>query len=205
MKLKEKLVSKFQDLRKKVQNTITKPLVPLISKLHLTPDAMTISGVVLNLIAAVVIGFGHLLIGGIIFLLAGLFDMLDGALARYMKKVSKFGALFDSVSDRVTEGALFLSFIFITSVAVWPFSVVWELVLIFLAMIGSFLTSYIRARAEGLGIDCTVGLFTRPERVIILALGLLLSQVFVALAIVVVLSFVTVGQRFIFVWQQAKK
>jgi CDP-diacylglycerol---glycerol-3-phosphate 3-phosphatidyltransferase len=205
VKLKEKLVSKFQDLRKKAQSTLTRPLVPLISKLRLTPDAMTIIGVVLNLIAAVVIGFGHLLIGGIIFLLAGLFDMLDGALARYMQKTTKFGAIFDSVSDRVTEGALFLSFIFNTSIAVWPFSVVWELVLIFLAMIGSFLTSYIRARAEGLGIDCTVGLFTRPERVIILALGLLLSQVFIALAIVVVLSFVTVGQRFVFVWKQTRK
>jgi CDP-diacylglycerol--glycerol-3-phosphate 3-phosphatidyltransferase len=198
-------MSTFQDVRKKAQNAVTKPLVPVISKLHLTPDAMTISGVVLNLAAAVIIGFGHLMIGGIVFLLAGLFDMLDGALARYMQKTTKFGALFDSVSDRVTEGALFLSFIFITSVAVWPFSVVWELVLIFLAMIGSFLTSYIRARAEGLGIDCTVGLFTRPERVIILALGLLLSQVFIALAMVVVLSFVTVGQRFLFVWQQARK
>jgi CDP-diacylglycerol--glycerol-3-phosphate 3-phosphatidyltransferase len=198
-------VSKFQDARKKIQNAITKPLVPLISKLHLTPDAMTISGVVLNLVASVIIGFGHLLLGGIVFLMAGLFDMLDGALARYMQKTTKFGALFDSVSDRVTEGALFLSFIFITGVGVWPFSVAWELVLIFLAMIGSFLTSYIRARAEGLGIDCTVGLFTRPERVIILALGLLFSQVFVALAIVVVLSFVTVGQRFVFVWRHARK
>jgi CDP-diacylglycerol--glycerol-3-phosphate 3-phosphatidyltransferase len=72
-------------------------------------------------------------------------------------------------------------------------------------MIGSFLTSYIRARAEGLNIDCTVGLFTRVERVIILALGLLLNQVFIALAIVVVLSFVTVGQRFAHVWRQARK
>ena len=80
-----------------------------------------------------------------------------------------------------------------------------QLVLIFLALIGSFLTSYIRARAEGLNIDCTVGLFTRVERVIILALGLLLNQVFIALAIVVVLSFVTVGQRFVHVWRQARK
>jgi CDP-diacylglycerol--glycerol-3-phosphate 3-phosphatidyltransferase len=78
-------------------------------------------------------------------------------------------------------------------------------VLIFLALIGSYLTSYIRARAEGLNIDCTVGLFTRVERVIILALGLLLSQVFIALAIVVVLSFVTVGQRLVHVWRQARK
>jgi CDP-diacylglycerol---glycerol-3-phosphate 3-phosphatidyltransferase len=198
-------VPKFQDLRKKAQTVLTKPLVPLISRLHLTPDAMTVIGVVLNLVAAVIIGFGHLVVGGIVFLAAGLFDMLDGALARYMQKTTKFGAVFDSVSDRITEGALFLSFIFVTSLAVWPFSVIWELVLVFLATIGSFLTSYIRARAEAMGIDCTVGLFTRPERVIILALGLLLSQVFIALAIVVVLSFVTVGQRFVFVWQQTRK
>ena len=203
--MKGKSVSTLQDARKKAQAIITRPVIPLISKLHITPDAMTICGVIINLAAAVVIGFGHQLIGGIVFLAAGLFDLLDGALARYMQKTTKFGAVLDSVSDRVTEGALFLSFIFITSVAVWPFSVVWELVLIFLAMIGSFLTSYIRARAEALGIDCTVGLFTRPERVIIVALGLLLSQVFIALAIVVVLSFVTVGQRFVFVWQKARK
>ncbi len=184
---------------------VTNPLVPLISRLKLTPDMMTFTGIVLNLVAAVVIGFGCLLAGGIIFLLAGLFDLLDGALARYMEKTTRFGALLDSTSDRVTEGAIFLSFIFVTGMSVWPFSVTWELVMIFLALIGSYLTSYIRARAEGLNIDCTVGLFTRAERVIILALGLLLSQVFIALAIVVVLSFVTVGQRLAHVWRQARK
>jgi CDP-diacylglycerol--glycerol-3-phosphate 3-phosphatidyltransferase len=184
---------------------ITDPLVPLISRLKITPDVMTAIGVLVNLVAAVVIGFGYLVAGGIIFLLAGLFDLLDGALARYMEKTSRFGALFDSTADRFTEGALYLSFIFITGPGVWPYNVTLQLVLIFLAMIGSFLTSYIRARAEGLGIDCTVGLFTRVERVIILALGLLLNQVFIALAIVVVLSFVTVGQRFVHVWRQARK
>jgi CDP-diacylglycerol---glycerol-3-phosphate 3-phosphatidyltransferase len=197
-------VSKFQEFRKDLQNAITKPLVPLISKLKLTPDAMTVIGVMLNLAAAVVIGFGHLFIGGIVFLLAGLFDMLDGALARFMGKTSKFGAIFDSTSDRVTEAALFISFIFITGVGVWPYNVTWELVLVFLALTGSFLTSYIRARAEALNIDCTVGIFTRPERVIVLALGLLLNLVFIAVAIVVVLSFITVGQRFIHVWRNAR-
>ncbi len=198
-------MSNFQDLRRQAGRLITDPLVPLIRRLRLTPDIMTAIGLVVNLIAAVVIGFGHLLWGGLIFLLAGLFDLLDGALARYMQKTTRFGALFDSTVDRVTEGALFLSFIFITGVGVWPYNVTFQLVLIFLALIGSFLTSYIRARAEGLNIDCTVGLFTRVERVIILALGLLLSQVFIALAIVVVLSFVTVGQRFMHVWRQARK
>jgi CDP-diacylglycerol--glycerol-3-phosphate 3-phosphatidyltransferase len=198
-------LSNFQDLRRRAGRLISDPLVPLISRLNLTPDIMTIIGLVVNLIAAMVIGFGHLLWGGIIFLLAGLFDLLDGALARYMQKTTLFGALFDSTVDRVTEGALFLSFIFITGVGVWPYNVTWQLVLIFLALIGSFLTSYIRARAEGLNIDCTVGLFTRVERVIILAFGLLLSQVFIALAIVVVLSFVTVTQRFVHIWRQTRK
>ena len=198
-------MSNFQELRKKAARFITDPLVPLISKLKLTPDLMTLIGLIFNLAAAVVIGFGHLFLGGVIFLLAGLFDMLDGALARYMQKTTKFGALFDSTVDRLTEGALFLSFIFITSPSAWPYNIIWQIVLIFTAMIGSFLTSYIRARAEGLSIDCTVGLFTRVERVIILAGGLLLNQVFIALAIVVVLSFVTVGQRFIYVWRRTKK
>ncbi len=79
-------MSKFQDLRRKAGRLISDPLVPLISRLNLTPDIMTTIGLVINLIAAVVIGFGHLLWGGIIFLLAGLFDLLDGALARYMQK-----------------------------------------------------------------------------------------------------------------------
>lgn len=198
-------MSNFQDLRRQAGRLLTDPLVPLISRLKLTPDIMTTIGLAVNLVAAVVIGFGHLLWGGIIFLLAGLFDLLDGALARYMQKTTRFGALFDSTVDRVTEGALFLSFIFITGPGSWPYNVTIQLVLIFLALIGSYLTSYIRARAEGLDIDCTVGLFTRVERVIILAFGLLLSQVFIALAIVVVLSFVTVGQRFVHVWRQARK
>jgi CDP-diacylglycerol--glycerol-3-phosphate 3-phosphatidyltransferase len=198
-------VLNFEELRRKAGRWISDPLVPLISRLGLTPDIMTTIGLVINLVAAVVIGFGHLVAGAIIFLLAGLFDLLDGALARYMDKTSSFGALFDSTVDRVTEGALFLSFIFITSAAVWPYDVRLQIVLIFLAMVGSFLTSYIRARAEALNIDCKVGLFTRVERVIILALGLLLNQVFIALAIVVVLSFVTVGQRFVHVWRQARK
>lgn len=198
-------MSSLQEFRRKAASVLTRPLVPLVHKLKLTPDAMTLTGLALNLAAAVVIAFGHLLIGGIVFLLAGLFDLLDGALARYMEKVTRFGALFDSTVDRITEGAIFLSFIFITGSGVWPFSVTLQLLLIFLAMIGSFMTSYIRARAEALNIDCTVGLFTRVERVIILASGLLLNQVFVALAIVVVLSFVTAGQRFVHVWRQAGK
>lgn len=77
--------------------------------------------------------------------------------------------------------------------------------LVFLAMVGSFLVSYIRARAEGLGIECQVGLFTRAERIIVLALGLIFNQVLIALLILVLIAFITVGQRLLYVWQQANK
>ena len=197
-------MSPMQEFRKKLQQAITAPLVPAINKLRLSPDALTVIGIVLNLLAAIVIGFGHVFAGGIVFLLAGLFDMLDGALARHIGQASKFGALFDSTADRLTEAAIFFSFIFIAGREVWPYDVTLEMVLIFLAVTGSFLTSYIRARAEGLNISCTVGIFTRPERVIVLTLGLLLNAVFVAVAIVVVLSWITVVQRFIHVMRNTR-
>ena len=194
----------IQESRKKLQQAITTPVVPVARKLKLTPDILTVIGIVLNLIAAVIIGFGHIFVGGLAFLLAGLFDMLDGALARHIGQTTKFGALLDSTADRLTEAAIFFSFIFITSVTVWPYDVTWEMVLIFLAVTGSFLTSYIRARAEGLNVNCTVGIFTRPERVIVLILGLLLNAVFIAVAIVAVLSWTTVIQRFIHVMHKMR-
>jgi CDP-diacylglycerol---glycerol-3-phosphate 3-phosphatidyltransferase len=195
----------FQDIRRRIAVTLTDPLIPLLYRLKISPDTITLSGLFLNIIAAIVISLGNVFAGGIIFLVAGLFDLLDGALARYTQQTTKFGGFLDSTIDRVTEAAIFTSLIFVTNISRWPFDVTCQLILIFLAMIGSFLTSYLRARAEGLGINCTVGLFTRAERVIILALGLLLNQVFIAVAIVVALSFFTVCQRFIYVWKETRK
>jgi phosphatidylglycerophosphate synthase len=79
-----------------------------------------------------------------------------------------------------------------------------KIVLIFVALIGSFLVSYIRARAEGLGLQCQVGLFTRAERVIVLAIGLLVNQIFIAVCVLVVFSFITVVQRLVYLWKQGK-
>ena len=137
-------------------------------------------------------------------LAAGFFDMLDGALARYTNKVTRFGAVLDSTLDRLSEAVLLLGILVLyareQSVAL--------ILLVGAALIGSLLVSYIRERAEALGLECQVGFFTRPERVVVLALGLLLNQFFealaIALAIVVVLSFFTVGHRLIHVWQQTK-
>jgi CDP-diacylglycerol--glycerol-3-phosphate 3-phosphatidyltransferase len=133
--------------------------VPTLSRTGITPDILTWLGLVLNIITATVIATGHLLIGGVLVLVAGLFDIFDGALARYTQKTTTFGSLLDSTFDRISEAAVLFGLLF--------FSVtnenVLETFLIFGVMTASFLISYVRARSEGLGIDCRTGLFTRTE------------------------------------------
>ena len=186
--------------RDTVARQITRPLVPILTKSRLTPNTLTWLGLAIILAAAGAIATNHLLIGGLLVLFSGLFDLLDGALARFTGQTSIFGALLDSTVDRVSEAIVLLSLL---GIYIWNGHTI-EILLVFLAVVGSFLISYVRARAEGLGIECRVGLFTRAERVIILALGLLLNQILIALLILVVLSFVTVGQRLVHIWQQTR-
>jgi CDP-diacylglycerol--glycerol-3-phosphate 3-phosphatidyltransferase len=189
------------DIRRNLAYRITGPIVRIVSKSGVTPNALTFVNLALNIVAAYVIATGHLLLGGVLVLVAGLFDLLDGALARFTRQTTKFGAVLDSTVDRICEAAI-LSGILIWYVPQEGASL--EIVLILAVLIGSFLVSYIRARAEGLGWQCQVGLFTRAERVIVLAVGLLINQVFVALCILVVFVFVTVVQRLVHLWKQEK-
>jgi CDP-diacylglycerol--glycerol-3-phosphate 3-phosphatidyltransferase len=132
---------------------------------------------------------------------SGLFDLLDGALARFSKQTTKFGAVLDSTVDRISEAAT------LCGLLIWYVpqeSATLEVVLVLVVLIGSFLVSYIRARAEGLDWQCQVGLFTRAERVIVLAIGLLVNQVFIALCILAVFVFITVVQRLVYLWKQEK-
>jgi CDP-diacylglycerol--glycerol-3-phosphate 3-phosphatidyltransferase len=191
--------------RKTAARRITEPLMAILKKSRLKPNTLTWIGLTISIIAAGTIATNHLLISGFLVLLSGLFDILDGTLARLTNQTTRFGALLDSTFDRVSEAVLLLGLL----VLYLRSGGTLEIILIFLALIGSFLTSYVRARAEGLGIDCPVGLFTRAERVIILALGLLSNQfykfsILIALLVLVVLGFVTVGQRLFYVWQKAK-
>ena len=193
------------EYRKIAARRITEPLKTVLIKSRLKPNTLTWLALAISIIAAGTIATNHLLIGGFLVLLSGLFDILDGALARLTNQATRFGALLDSTFDRISDAVLLLGLLVLYLMS----GGIIEMVLIFLALVGSFLTSYVRARAEGLGINCPVGLFTRAERVIILALGLLLNQlyefsIFIALLLVVVLGFVTVGQRLIYVWQQTK-
>ena len=153
--------------------------------------------------AAVAIAKGYFLLGGFLLLLSGAFDLFDGTLARATSQVTKFGALLDSTIDRLCEAAIFLGLL---SFYLGQ-SFTWGPLLIFIAFVGSILVSYIRARGEGMGVKCEVGIFTRAERVIVLALGLLLTPVYshsilIALGILAVLAWVTVIQRLVYIRQQ---
>jgi CDP-diacylglycerol--glycerol-3-phosphate 3-phosphatidyltransferase len=135
-------------------------------------------------------------------LLAGSFDMLDGALARVTSQQSTFGAFLDSLLDRYSEAAILLALIYQFTIRHDTLPVV----LVYIAAVGSLLISYARARAEGLGIETKVGIAPRPERVIILGLGLLISEdtTIAALVILAVLTHVTAIQRLYDVWRQTR-
>jgi CDP-diacylglycerol--glycerol-3-phosphate 3-phosphatidyltransferase len=188
------------DIRRNLAYRITDPIVVILSKSGITPNALTLISLALNIVAAYVIATGHFIIGGVLVLVSGLFDLLDGALARFTKQTTKFGAILDSTVDRISEAAI------LCGLLIWyiPQGASLEIVLIFAVLIGSFLVSYIRARAEGLGWQCQVGLFTRAERVIVLAIGLLINQIFIALCVLVVFVFITVVQRLVYLWKQGK-
>jgi len=195
---------KLADVRKSTANHLTQPVAQLLAKTPITPNAITWFGFLLNVCATTLIVAGDLFAAGFVVLVAGLFDLLDGALARLTKQVTRFGAVLDSTLDRLGEAALLLGILILyareQSVA--------GILLVGIALLGSLMVSYLRARIETLGFECKVGLFTRAERVIVLAIGLLLSQIdyalTTALAIIAVLSFFTVGQRLVYAWRQTR-
>jgi len=188
------------DVRRKLAYRITNPLVGTLSRSGITPNGLTFVNLALNIAAAYVIATGHFLLGGILILVAGIFDLLDGALARFTKQTTRFGAILDSTVDRISEAATLFGLLIWYSAGGGRL----EIALVFAVLIGSFLVSYIRARAEGLGWQCQVGLFTRAERVIVLAIGLMIDQVLIALCVLAVFVFTTVVQRVVYLWKQAK-
>lgn len=188
------------EVRKQLACYITSPIVSLLGKTRITPDALTCINLAFSIAAAYVIATDRLLLGGILVLVSGLFDLLDGALARFAKRSTDFGAVLDSTVDRISEATV------LGGLLVWYLvhGSNLEVVLVFAVLVGSFLVSYIRARAEGIGQQCQVGLFTRAERVVVLALGLLLNQVFISLCILLVFVSVTTIQRLVFVREQTR-
>ncbi|MGE5239825.1 MAG: CDP-alcohol phosphatidyltransferase family protein [Chloroflexota bacterium] len=177
---------------------LDKPLAPIAKRVTVDPNLLTVTGFILNIGAAAAIPF-HLRLAGILIVVGGLFDLFDGIVARAHGKTTEFGAFLDSTLDRYSDSILFLA-------AAWHFMVQQNVAGTALAagsLVGALLISYVRARAEGLGIACTVGLMERPERLVLLALGCLTGWLFGVLVITFLLSHVTVIQRIVHVYREA--
>ncbi len=160
-----------------------------LARVGVSPNLLTLSGLLATFVIAGLLGLGHERLAGLLLIPVALFDALDGALARLTGKATRFGAFFDSTLDRFAEIALYLGLLYLYRGSTL------ETLLIYLAITGSLMVSYARARAEGLGLDCKVGLFTRLERLAVLTLGLLFEQTLIALIILAVFSNLTVLQR----------
>lgn len=167
----------LKDYGQQIIYKVINPFIELLIKLKVTPNTITTIGLLVNFAAAIVFIIGaetgergdHSFVGwaGAIILFAGLFDMMDGRLARLGDMSSKFGALYDSVLDRYSEMVMFLGICFYLVAQGYFLSSVFA----FIAMIGSIMVSYTRARAEALGVDCSVGWMQRPERILLIGIS----------------------------------
>jgi CDP-diacylglycerol--glycerol-3-phosphate 3-phosphatidyltransferase len=182
-----------------VRRLVERAVSPLAA-IGLTPNAATVLGFFLNVVTAGVIASGHLSSGGVLLFVSAVFDMLDGALARVTRTQSSFGAFLDSLLDRYSEAAILAALIYVFTLR----GETGVVVLAYLVAVGSIMISYARARAEGLGLQAKVGIAPRPERVIILGVGLLINAqtTVAALIVLAVLTHVTAVQRLYHVWRQ---
>lgn len=197
----------YHSILRKWLGYITQPAAKGLAALGITANMLTITGLLIGIIAGFCIALGRLKLAGALILIGGSFDLMDGAVARVSKITNPFGALLDSVVDRYSEGAIFIGLAIYFSIKGGP-KMITGLALTGLGFTGAFLVSYVRARAEGLRVECKVGLMQRPERIILLSLGVIfgdlsfksvnISPLIVALWILVILSHITVLQRVAF-------
>src|SRR2546428_3034269 len=154
-------------------------LMSALGRLPVTPNQITVVGTALTFVAAVLTALGLLTWGGIVLAFAGTFDILDGALARSTRRSYPYGAFLDSTLDRYSEGAMYLGLVAYFATAGGPLQR-WLVLATVAALAGSFLVSYVRARAQSLGFTCETGLFARPERVVAIVIGLIFGGVVLA-------------------------
>ena len=177
------------------------PIGAFLNRLGLTPNMMTVLGLIGNTIGAVFLALGHMTIGGLIILLMGPVDALDGTMARLRGEPSEFGAFVDSVTDRYSELIIFGGLLyFYAEQGDWLLAV-----LVYLAAAGSVLVSYTRARAQSMGYETKVGILTRVERYLVLAPLLVFNLPYVAVWIIAILTNITALQRILDVRRQVYK
>lgn len=189
----------------KVSTRFTDPIVSPLASLGVTPNMISLAGFAGNVAAAAAAASGLFILAGAIMLVFSGLDLLDGALARKTGTVTRFGAVFDSVLDRLSEAAVLGGLLYhYTQIG----SHTTEVALCYAAVVGSIMVSYVRARAEGIGLELREGLFTRAERVLLLAGALIIAPlthdlvVTGALWVLAGFSLLTAGQRVLAVWQK---
>jgi len=164
-------------------------------RLGVTPNLITILGALANAGVGVLAATGNLTLAGIVFVASGLLDGLDGALARRLGIAGRFGAFLDSALDRYSEAFVLFGLLIYAG----DRGMVLEERLVYITLVGSLLISYTRARAEGLRVECRVGLLTRMERYLLMAAMLITGQVTIGLVILAVLTHFTAFQRILHV------
>jgi CDP-diacylglycerol--glycerol-3-phosphate 3-phosphatidyltransferase len=170
---------------------------PLL-RMPITPNGITTIGLICALVVAWLVGAGYLLLGGLVLALSSITDIADGALARARNTATDYGAFYDSLLDRIGEAVIGLGIIvyYVNHGHAMEGSI-----LTYLGITGALMVSYARARAEGLGLECSVGFMARPERIVVTCIGLVFAQPFglwiltACLWILVVTTFFTTGQR----------
>jgi CDP-diacylglycerol--glycerol-3-phosphate 3-phosphatidyltransferase len=192
-----------------------RPLGKTLGRTGISPNVITVLGVVIVAVGTVVFaGAGHLKAGALIIAVGGFTDLFDGAVAKATGRVTRFGSFLDSTTDRISDGIFFSGivwylmhrsisgpdFLGIPGRAYPPVAVLLTLGVLVLG----FLTSYIKARAEAMGLRCDVGIAERGERVFIACVAVFFNRIVLGLALLAVLSLITVVQRFAVVWRQAK-
>jgi CDP-diacylglycerol--glycerol-3-phosphate 3-phosphatidyltransferase len=177
-----------------------------LGSIGLTPNKLTLIGFFAMCGIGILLAYGHFALGGVLIVAAGIFDALDGSLARLTNRVTKFGAFLDSTTDRFAEGALYFGILY------WFLQQgsIYVAYLVFLTLLGSLMVSYTRARAEGIGVEMKEGLMTRFERITLLVIGLLLTAAFgsapilIVLGILAILTNATAVQRMWLVYRASK-
>lgn len=201
VQLKAPQYESFTEWAREAAQVITVPIARVLNRWKVHPNTLTLLGCLLTVGVGGVMASGRLTLGGWLLAIVAPLDALDGALARFSGRSSRFGAFLDSTLDRVSEGVLYLC---LAAHYLWRGATT-EVLLAILALIGAFLVSYTRARAEANGFSCKVGLFTRMERTAVLAIGLILGFPTIALWVLAIGSNLTALWRILHVYALARK
>jgi CDP-diacylglycerol---glycerol-3-phosphate 3-phosphatidyltransferase len=182
-------------------NRIIRLIVRALALSKINPNVLTFLGLVINMIAATFLAFGRFRTAGCVIIFAGVFDMVDGRVARETNRVTRFGAFFDSVLDRYSDIALLVGLL----VYYGTVNRASYVVLTAIVMAASVMISYTRTRAENIVPTCKVGFLERPERIVLFIIGALFDRMAPVLWVIAVLGNLTVAHRMIFTYQESKR